>query len=79
MKSESNLILAVWEIFASHVPASQRTDAAITMIRAFEEFGIDEDDMTDVLDEDDYLTAAYRAVYGDVVPEFDNEIDHYDE
>lgn len=64
MKSESSLILSMWELIKEGVPAARRTDLAISILRNFEEYGFDSSDMSDILDEDDHLTAAFRAIFG---------------
>jgi hypothetical protein len=63
MKSESNLVMEIWEMFRDYVPHSRRTDTALGLLRAFEEYGFEADDLADVLDEDDSLTAAYRECF----------------
>lgn len=64
MKIESNLTMELWEIVKDYVPASQRTDVAISILKSLEDFGFDANDLTDILDEDDHLTSAYRAIFG---------------
>lgn len=73
MKSESNLVMEIWELVRDYVPASRRTDTALSILRAFEEYGMEADDLADILDEDDSLTAAYRECFGDVEDDLEDE------
>lgn len=64
MKVESSFLLEVWEITRDFVPAGRKLDTAVSLMRSFEEFGMDNNDLVDVIDEDDTLTAAYKLVFG---------------
>lgn len=64
MKVESSFLLEVWEITRDFIPAGRKLDTAVSLIRSFEEFGMDNNDLVDVIDEDDILTSAYKLVFG---------------
>jgi hypothetical protein len=71
MKSESKLLIELWDAVRDQIQPARRLETAISFLRTFEENGMDERDLQDVLDEDAYLTRAYREV-------FDLEEDHGD-
>lgn len=64
MNSESTLVLEIWELVRDSLPVSRRTDIAVSILRAFEEFGFESEDLNHLQDEDEYLTAAHRVVFG---------------
>lgn len=64
MKSESNLVFEIWDLVRDSIPAARRNDVAITILRHFEEYGFQSEDLEDILDEDDHLTVAFRMVFG---------------
>lgn len=76
MTTESTLLLAIWEVLLEHLPSSNRADAALAIVRAFEEYGIDLDDLEDASDEDDFLA---RAINNLREPEIEDDDDEYDE
>lgn len=63
MKNESNLVLEIWDMVRDHIPVAKRLEHAISIVRAFEEYGMDARDLADVVDEEPYLTRAYREVF----------------
>jgi hypothetical protein len=65
MNSESRLILEVWEATRDHIPAAKRSDVAQTLLRSFEEFGMDPGDFADLKGEDKNLDEAFDTLYGD--------------
>ncbi len=64
MKVESSFLMEVWDLMRDFVPAARRNETAVALIRSFEEYGMDNKELADVLDEDDALTAAYKIVFG---------------
>lgn len=64
MKTESNLTIELWEVFKEYIPTSLKGDLALSMLRSLEEYGFDAKDLSDILDEDEHLTSAYRAIFG---------------
>lgn len=77
MKSESNLVLEVWELMREQVPQARRGEISISLLRCFEEYGFESSDMADILDEDEHLTSAYRAIFGGGDSEEEDEVDMY--
>lgn len=71
MKSESKLLIELWDAVRDQIQPARRIETALSFVRTFEENGMDERDLQDVLGEDVYLTRAYREV-------FDLEEDHTD-
>jgi hypothetical protein len=71
MKSESKLLIELWDAVRDQIQPARRIETALSFVRTFEENGMDERDLQDVLGEDAYLTRAYREV-------FDLEEDHSD-
>lgn len=65
MKSESRLCLDLWSAIRDHLIAAQRGEAALAMMEAFADHGMDARDLCDVVDEDSYLTRAYHEVFGE--------------
>lgn len=63
MKTESQLIIEIWDLVRDQIQPARRLETAVGIIRACEEAGFDERDLEDVLDEDAYLTRAYRDVF----------------
>jgi len=77
MNSESSLVLELWENVRDLIPPTKRLETATSMIRSFVEYGFDARDLRDVVDEEPYLTRAYRDVVDDVEEEI--EQDEYNE
>lgn len=76
MKSESKLILELWEHFRDSISSNKRTDAAHYMLRLFDEYGF-EFSTHDLEGEDEYLDEAISLM--DEEPEEDDgEEDIYD-
>ncbi|RYF11251.1 MAG: hypothetical protein EOO77_19785 [Oxalobacteraceae bacterium] len=63
MNSESQLAIELWDVIRDQIQPARRLETAISFMRAFEDFGMEARDLQDVLDEDVYLTRAYREVY----------------
>jgi hypothetical protein len=65
MNSESRLVLEVWEATRDFIPSGKRSDVAQTLLRSFEEFGIDPGEFGDLKGEDKNLDEAFDTLYGD--------------
>lgn len=63
MTSEANLVIAVWEAIKDIIPAARRNEATLTIMRAFEEYGFEKEQLLDLLDEEDQMTNAFRVVF----------------
>jgi hypothetical protein len=79
MNSESSLVMEVWEAVRDFVPSAKRTDVAVSILRSVEEFGLGARDLTDLLDEDENLTAAHGIVFGSDEEREEDEVDRYGE
>jgi hypothetical protein len=77
MKSESKVVAELWDLFRDFVPPARRLETAIAYLRVFEEFGFDEKDMEDIIDEDRYLARAHDDLYG--ADDEDDHIEDYEE
>lgn len=64
MNSESSLVMEVWDLMRDALPSGRRQEAAIALLRSFEEYGFEGGDLTHLVDEDEHLTAAHRVVFG---------------
>lgn len=73
MTTESRLLLAIWEVLLEHLPSSARLDAALSLVRSFEEYGFDLDDLDDASDEDDFLARAIEVLK---TPEDEDETEY---
>ncbi len=76
MKSESNLVMQVWETVRDHLPAQHRVTLAISLMKHFQEFGFEREDFVDVLDEDEALTAAFRELFEDETDDYEDEFEN---
>jgi hypothetical protein len=64
MDNETKLLLEIWHNFRDIIPASRRDDSALTLIKAFEEYGFDID-ASDIEGEDEYLDGALEVLNDD--------------
>jgi len=71
MTSESKLVVELWDYFRDLLPARHRAEAALHVLRLFEEYGI-EIKKSDIEGEDDYLDDALNTLHDD------HEHDHDD-
>lgn len=72
MNNESNLVLEIWELVRDQLPAARRVDIASGVLRAFVEFGMEQGDLGDLVDEDPYLARAFYEVFEDEIEEADD-------
>jgi hypothetical protein len=76
MNRESRLVLEVWEATRDFIPVVKRADVALTLLRSFEEFGIDPGDFVDLKGEDKHLEEAFQTLYGDdPEAEYEDDVD----
>lgn len=59
------LALAIWEAVREELPASKRAEVAEAMLRAFQEYGAEAHDLSELLDEDSIIVEAYKQVFHD--------------
>jgi hypothetical protein len=74
MNRESRLFVDIWTLVGDQFPKAQRLDAVITLLRAFQDFGIEPDEFEDATDEDPYILHGFEAVV-----EKDETFDNYDD
>lgn len=68
MNKESTLAIEIWEIVRDNLPTVRRLDTAVGLLKALEDYGFDARDLQDVIDEEPYLTRAYRDVFDEDYP-----------
>lgn len=73
MRSESKLTLEIWELVREQIAPARRQDIATSLLQAFEEFGFEDRDLQDVIDEDPHLTRAFHEVFEYDIAETDEE------
>jgi hypothetical protein len=71
MSSESKLVVELWDYFRDMIASGKRQEAALHLLRLFEEYGI-EIKPSDVEGECDYLDYAVEALH-------ENEGDDYND
>ncbi|RYD67163.1 MAG: hypothetical protein EOP83_03400 [Verrucomicrobiaceae bacterium] len=76
MKNESKLVLEIWELVRDQLTPAKRLDTAIALLQSMESYGFEERDLHDVLDEDPYLTRAFREVFDIEDEDQDSHEDH---
>ncbi len=62
MNKESRLLIEIWDVVGEQINKSQRVDAVINILRAFEDYGIDPLDFEEATDEDPYIANGFEAV-----------------
>lgn len=74
MNSETKLVVELWDFFRDIISTGKRHDAALHILRMFEEYGIDVN-RHDLEGEDEYLDEALQALaeYEDDDPDHDDE------
>lgn len=78
MNSETKLVLELWEYFRDIIGAGKRADAALHLLRLFEEHGIDVDKVN-LEGEDEYLDEALQALSDDEDEDEQNDFDDYED
>lgn len=77
MKSESKLILELWDHFRDHISPNKRTDVAINMLRVLEDYGI-EPSKADLEGEDANIDEALELLHDDDDDSLDEDYYDYD-
>ena len=75
MSSESQLVIGLWDAVRDFIPANKRADAAVGIMTAIQDFGIESSDLGGVEDEDDDLNAALKEVFEDAHEEIESDYD----
>jgi len=76
MNRESTLLVGLWDVVGDHISKAQRVDAVISILRLFEDFGMELEDFEDAIDEDPYIKNGYESI---VEPEDDYKDEEYEE
>ena len=77
MSSESKLVVELWDYFRDMIGAGKRQDAALHLLRLFQEYGIDVDH-DDLEGECEYLDEAIEAMLEEEDTDHDDEDDDRD-
>jgi hypothetical protein len=75
MSPESRLLIDIWEVVEDHISKGQRVDAIISILRAFDDYGVEAKDFADAADENAYIRGGYEAVAEDEEPYDDDDQD----
>lgn len=73
MRSESKLALEIWDLVRDQIAPARRQEIAAALLQAFEEFGFEDRDLQDVVDEDAHLTRAFYEVFEYDLPSNDDD------
>lgn len=76
MKSESKLILELWDHFRDHIGPNKRTEVLVNMFRVLEDYGI-EPSKADLEGEDANIDEALNLLF-DEDESLDEDYDDYD-
>lgn len=78
MSSESELVINVWETVKDFIPVAKRTEYATDLVKHFADYGFEASDLSEIVDEDDDLTEAYKMVFEDDEDDSDDESEYED-
>jgi hypothetical protein len=78
---EAELALELWNAVRDFIPASKRDAVAEEFLSKFENFGVNPEELADVVEEDRNLSNAFEELYGgEIDVDFDeDEDDDYSE
>jgi hypothetical protein len=65
MSREATLVLDVWEAVRDHIPHTKRAVIAQDILTAFEDYGFEASDVSNIIDEDPNLADAFQEVFAD--------------
>lgn len=65
MKRESRLAIELWDMLREHVPTGKRREAALTLLTALQDYGMERDELCDVVDDDVHLIYAFYDLFGE--------------
>lgn len=71
MNKESRMLVDIWDLVGDQFPKAQRLEAVMSLLRIFEDFGIETTEFEDATEEDAYLLHGFEAVV-----ERDESYDH---
>ena len=77
MDSESKLVVELWDYFRDMIAAGKRSDAALHLLRLFQEYGI-EVEQSEIEGECEYLDDALEAMLEEEDPDAYDEDDDRD-
>ena len=63
IKAESNLVVELWDQVRDSLPNARRQEIAVGMLKCFNDYGFEKDDLHDIIDEDDILAAAFNEFF----------------
>lgn len=67
MNAECDMVHQIWETVKDSLPSSKRAEISLSLVKVFEEYGLDHRQLNGLLDDDVdiHLVRAYESVYGD--------------
>lgn len=63
MKAGAAIIIQIFDIVKDNLPNSKRAEVALGIVRAFEEYGFESSEISEIADEDKHLAQAYIDIY----------------
>ena len=75
MNRESRLLVDLWDLVGDQFPKAQRLDAMISILRHFQEFGIEPEEFEDATEEDLYILHGFEAIV-EREDAIDDEVDY---
>lgn len=68
--SEVAMLVEFWNKMSSFIPAKDKEDAALSFVTLLDDFGIDEQSINELKENDEYLESAFNEYYQE-----DEEVD----
>ncbi len=74
MSREAQVVVEIWDVVRDFIPVGKRADIAETIVRAFADYGFEEHELAEIVDEDNDLSDAFESVFLE-----ENDYEEYDE
>lgn len=75
MQRESHLILEVWDEVRDFIPPTKRVEVATAILLHMQDYGMEPQDMAEIVDEDPYLTHAFYDLFAEEELEREDELE----
>jgi len=76
--SEIGMLIEFWNKMSNFIPAKDRSDAANSFVAMLDDFGIDEQSINELKENDEYLESAFEDYYQEN-DEVDDDQSWYDD
>ena len=70
--SEIAMLIEFWNKISNYIPAKDKSDAAVSFVAMLDDFGIDEQSINELKENDVYLDSAFTEYYQEEDDEEDN-------